>query len=85
MSSKRLGATAVVQGDKGVGIITDGDIRRMIEKTKDLTNVKAIDIMGHNPVSLQLGCLHATVPEKEVQLSSNLVERNKSTNNRHLE
>lgn len=57
MSSKRLGATAVVQGDKVVGIITDGDIRRMIEKTKDLTNVKAIDIMGHNPVSLQLGTL----------------------------
>lgn len=57
MSSKRLGATAVLDGDKVVGIITDGDIRRMIEKTKDLTNVKASDIMGHNPVSLQLGTL----------------------------
>ena len=29
----------------------------MIEKTKDLTNVKAKDIMGNNPVSLQLGTL----------------------------
>ncbi len=57
MSSKRLGATAVSDEDKVVGIITDGDIRRMIEKTKDLTNVKASDIMGHNPVSLQLGTL----------------------------
>lgn len=57
MSSKRLGATAVLDGDKIVGIITDGDIRRMIERTKDLTNVKASDIMGHNPVSLQLGTL----------------------------
>jgi len=57
MSSKRLGATAVLNNEKVVGIITDGDIRRMIEKTKDLTNVKAFDIMGVNPVSLQLGTL----------------------------
>lgn len=57
MSSKRLGATAVVDSDKIMGIITDGDIRRMIEKTKDLSNVKAKDIMGKNPVSLQLGTL----------------------------
>ena len=57
MSSKRLGATAVVEKGKVVGVITDGDIRRMIEKTKDLTNVKANDIMGRNPVSLELGNL----------------------------
>ena len=57
MSSKRLGATAVVMESKVVGMITDGDIRRMIEKTKDLTNVKASDIMGKNPVSLKLGTL----------------------------
>ena len=57
MSSKRLGATAVVKEEKVIGIITDGDIRRMIEKTKDLTNVKAQDIMGNNPLSLPLGAL----------------------------
>lgn len=57
MSSKRLGATAVTKGIEVVGIITDGDIRRMIEKTKDLTNVNAEDIMGQNPVSLPLGTL----------------------------
>ena len=57
MSSKRLGATAVIENNKPIGIITDGDIRRMIEKTKDLTNIKAKDIMGQNPVSLQLGTL----------------------------
>ena len=57
MSSKRLGATAVVVENKVVGMITDGDIRRMIEKIKDLTNVKASDIMGKNPVSLKLGTL----------------------------
>jgi len=57
MSSKRLGATAVVKGRKVIGIITDGDIRRMIEKTKDLSNVKAFDIMGTNPVILPTGTL----------------------------
>lgn len=57
MSSKRLGATAVVKDKKVIGIITDGDIRRMIEKTKDLTNIKATDIMGKNPVSLSTGTL----------------------------
>lgn len=57
MSSKRLGATAVIDKGRVAGIITDGDIRRMIEKTKDLTNVKANDIMGRNPVSLELGSL----------------------------
>ena len=57
MSSKRLGATAVVEGPKVIGIITDGDIRRMIEKTKDLSSVKASDIMGTNPVILPSGTL----------------------------
>tara|TARA_Y100000739_G_scaffold195181_1_gene176761 strand:- start:447 stop:1376 length:930 start_codon:yes stop_codon:yes gene_type:complete len=57
MSSKRLGATAVVIDDKVIGMITDGDIRRMIEKIKDLTNIKASDIMGNNPVSLPIGTL----------------------------
>lgn len=57
MSSKRLGATAVVDANKVVGIITDGDIRRMIGKTKDLTNVNASDIMGEKPVSLRLNTL----------------------------
>lgn len=57
MSSKRLGATAVLENGDLVGMITDGDIRRMIERTKDLTNVKARDIMGKNPVSLRLGTL----------------------------
>ena len=57
MSSKRLGATAVVKDKKVIGIITDGDIRRMIEKTKNFSKIKAIDIMGKNPVSLVTGTL----------------------------
>ena len=50
ISSKRLGATAVIDGnDQLVGIITDGDLRRMLEKNPDLTRVQASDIMTSNP------------------------------------
>ena len=45
----RLGAVAVLDGDRIVGIITDGDIRRMLEKHTDLGSVTAGDIMGKSP------------------------------------
>jgi arabinose-5-phosphate isomerase len=50
ISNKRLGATVVID-EQGIvkGIITDGDIRRMLEKTSDLSNVFAKDIMTANP------------------------------------
>ena len=54
ISSKRLGATVVVnESDKITGIITDGDIRRMIEKGSDIQSLQAKDIMGHNPKTIQ--------------------------------
>ena len=40
ISQKRLGATAVLQGDDTQGIITDGDIRRMLEAGGDFMNLK---------------------------------------------
>lgn len=50
ISSKRLGATAVVDdGGNLVGIITDGDLRRMLEKTDVINNLKAADIMNKTP------------------------------------
>jgi arabinose-5-phosphate isomerase len=53
ISSKRLGATAVVDGaQRLVGIITDGDLRRMLEKKPDLKLVKARDIMTANPKTI---------------------------------
>ena len=88
MSSKRLGATAVVKEDKVIGIITDGDIRRMIEKTKDLTNVKAQDIMGNNPLSLPLGALASEamriVKEKNIMHLVIVDEQNKYVGIIHL-
>jgi arabinose-5-phosphate isomerase len=50
ISKKRLGATAVVENEVVVGIITDGDIRRMLEKGIDIGTVKAVDIMSKEPV-----------------------------------
>ena len=53
ISQKRLGATAVLQGDVVQGIITDGDIRRMLEGGGDIMNLQAKDIMCTNPKQIQ--------------------------------
>ena len=52
ISSKRLGATAVIKNDLLTGIITDGDIRRMLEKYQDFKNLTASDIMSPNPKTI---------------------------------
>jgi len=53
ISSKRLGATAVVDNsDNLLGIITDGDLRRMLEKNISLDGVTAADIMTTTPKSI---------------------------------
>ena len=54
ISNKRLGVTAVLEGDEIKGIITDGDIRRMLEKTTDLSAITAKDIMTVNPKSIEI-------------------------------
>ncbi|MCI0532151.1 MAG: CBS domain-containing protein, partial [candidate division Zixibacteria bacterium] len=50
MTSKRFGATCVVNR-KGelVGIFTDGDLRRVVEKTPDVLSLKAKDVASPNP------------------------------------
>lgn len=53
ISSKRLGATSVLDDhNQLVGIITDGDLRRMLQKMQDITKVVAKDIMTLNPKSI---------------------------------
>ena len=52
ISKKRLGTTAVVENGMIIGIITDGDIRRMLEKTADISTLEAKDIMSANPISV---------------------------------
>lgn len=54
ISSKRLGCTSVIDRNKILlGIITDGDLRRMLEKGPDLNNIRASDIMTQNPRCIQ--------------------------------
>ncbi len=49
ISEKRLGATAVIENNKIVGIVTDGDIRRMLSDTDNISKLTAKDIMSLNP------------------------------------
>ncbi|WP_026753197.1 SIS domain-containing protein [Sediminibacter sp. Hel_I_10] len=49
ISEKMLGVTAVTENDKIVGIITDGDLRRMLTKNDAFLHLTARDIMGSNP------------------------------------
>jgi len=49
ISSKRLGMTAVTDNGSLVGIITDGDLRRMLEKNQKIENITAGDIMTRHP------------------------------------
>lgn len=53
ISSKRLGATAVIDKKKIVGIITDGDIRRMLENYKNISELVASEIMSNNPIKVK--------------------------------
>ena len=49
ITEKMLGVTVVTENGKVLGIITDGDLRRMLSKSDDITSLKAKDIMGRNP------------------------------------
>ncbi|WP_394340405.1 KpsF/GutQ family sugar-phosphate isomerase [Jejuia pallidilutea] len=49
ISEKLLGVTAVIENDKIIGVITDGDLRRMLSKTDDFSSLTAKDIMSENP------------------------------------
>ena len=57
ISKKRLGVTAVTENDKIVGIITDGDLRRMLASTKDFSKLYAKDIMSHTPKTIAVSAM----------------------------
>ena len=61
MSRKKLGVTAVVEGQKLVGIISDGDLRRLLEKRgKDVLDLTAGECMTKNPRTIAAGEFAAT-------------------------
>ncbi len=71
ISSSRLGATAVLRGGNLEGIITDGDLRRMLERNPDYSNLTAGEIMSKNPRTVS--------PEMLVVNALNLMRKNNIT------
>jgi len=58
MTSRRLGATAVTDdGNRLLGIITDGDLRRMLEKSVSTGTIMARDIMTNRPRTIEADAL----------------------------
>ena len=57
ISEKRLGVTAVTKDRKIIGIITDGDLRRMLAKTDDFSQLCAKDIMSENPKTISIDAM----------------------------
>jgi arabinose-5-phosphate isomerase len=53
ISEKMLGVTAVLEDDKITGIVTDGDIRRMLQKSTNIAGLTAKDIMSPNPKTIE--------------------------------
>ncbi len=78
MTEKRLGATAVVdETGKIAGIITDGDLRRMLEKTDSIKNLLAKDIMSNRPKTIGADVLAVLALEemRKNDISQLLVEQ----------
>ena len=80
ISSNRLGATAVVDGNSIYGIITDGDLRRMLENGSDINKLIASDIMTENPKCISKNALASeALGVMEVNQISQLVIEDEGT------
>jgi arabinose-5-phosphate isomerase len=78
ITEKMLGVTAVVENDKITGIITDGDLRRMLTKVDDFSKLTAKDIMSANPkrISADAMAIDALEIMETHGISQLLVEEN---------
>jgi arabinose-5-phosphate isomerase len=87
ISEKMLGATAVLEGNKIKGIVTDGDIRRMLNKYENINGLTAKDIMTKDPKTIESDVLavRALKELKSKGISQLLVvEKNKYVGVVHL-
>lgn len=78
ISEKMLGVTAVVENNKIIGIITDGDLRRMLAKVDDFSNLSAKDIMSSKPKCIAANAMAVDAMEvmETYGISQLLVEEN---------
>lgn len=80
MTAKRLGAAVVINETKNIlGIITDGDLRRMLEKTDNFESLRAEDIMSSHPKTIEADVLavHALDEMRRHDISQLVVEDNR--------
>ncbi len=71
MSRKGLGITTVVENNRLLGVISDGDLRRLLEKRKDILSLKAGDCLTANPKTI--------LPDEFAMTALNIMEQKKIT------
>jgi arabinose-5-phosphate isomerase len=71
MSRKGLGITTVVEAGKLLGVISDGDLRRLLEKRKDILNLSAGECLTANPKTI--------APDEFAMTALNIMEQKKIT------
>lgn len=78
ITKKRLGVVAIVENFELRGVITDGDLRRMMEKYESFENLKAIDIMNCNPKTIDFNelAVNALNTMKQYNITSLIVTKN---------
>lgn len=78
ITEKMLGVTAVVEDGNILGIITDGDLRRMLSKSNDISGLKAKNIMSKNPRCIEEDAMAIDAKElmEEFGISQLLVKQN---------
>ncbi len=82
ISKKRLGATAVIRNETIVGIITDGDIRRMLENNLDINKLSAIDIMSTNPIVINFNTM--AVKALDIMKKNNITQILVTENDKYI-
>jgi len=78
ISKKRLGVVAIVSDNELKGVITDGDLRRMMEKYPSFEHLKAIDIMNKDPktIDYQELAINALQTMKKYNITQLIVKKN---------
>lgn len=78
ITQHRVGAVAVMSGTQISGIITDGDIRRMLENNRDVDGIKASEIMGGDPKTIEGTelAIHALDRMRQYNIGQLLVTQN---------
>ncbi len=82
ISKKRLGTTAVLKNDKIVGIVTDGDIRRMLENNTNISELNASDIMGAHPIIIDANTM--AVKALDIMQKNNITQILVTENGKYL-